>query len=240
MVTHSIAAQLPQVAAASSVLERLQQEALATTTLAHIDEISIEPGQLLSAASDSDSDGEQNGQYLFLDSDDEDEELEKEKLSCFQKFRLGGFIALWSAKLRDLGNDPKRMRLLFFLSAVLQLLLYIIIIVIQERTEDDGLCLVLLLGGSVLLGLQSGQAIEYFKADNQVRFQENLLYKQTKRLAFHSKMMLYPQLVINTYMVVFWCCIHSVVLYYRDCASCACMNPAHLHCACTTSCSCLM
>lgn len=52
--------------------------------------------------------------------------------------------------------------------------------VVQQAVESDGLFAVLLLVGAVILGLQSGQAHDYFKADNAVRFQENLLYKQTK------------------------------------------------------------
>ena len=92
---------------------------------------------------------------------------------------------------------PRNLKWVFVGTFALQLLLHGALFAVQQHIEDTGLFILLLLLGAVLLGLQSGQGLEHFRQEIKSR-KNNLLYKTTKRLTFHGKMIFYPMMVCTS------------------------------------------
>ena len=103
-----------------------------------------------------------------------------------------------------------------------QVTMYINLILVQHDIEDTGLFMFLLYLGGVLLGLQSAQGVDHFKQAKQRAVGDGdaglLLYKLTKRMSFHAKMIFFPMLTTMATMVVFCSTVYSLILRYGTCA----------------------
>lgn len=78
-------------------------------------------------------------------------------------------------------------RYVFGLALSIQAIAHAVLLAVQQRVEDEGVFLVLLLLGSVLLGLQFAQGPEHFsQAKTSSSKASNLLYKQTNLMRFRE------------------------------------------------------
>ena len=77
-----------------------------------------------------------------------------------------------------------------------QCALYLVLLLVQDDVEDTGLCIFLLFFGAILLGLQSAQSVDHWKQHKGGGDAGHLLYKLTKRMSFHGKMIFFPMVFI--------------------------------------------
>lgn len=201
---HTISSRDPVIAVAAAYLGKLQETA---STGAHVwDDWTDEGTALLPNASDDDDDDD--GSMWGGGSSDEDDadELAQVERPWWMVFVNFAQLEKAVSQMQSSGTwcmqlflHPRNLKWVFVFSFALQVLLYGALFAVQQHIEDTGLFVLLLFVGAFLLGLQSGQGLEHFRQDPARKDiksrQNNLLYKTTKRLTFHGKMIFYPMMV---------------------------------------------
>ena len=185
LLTHKVTAHEKQIELVGSILERLQLEAEATSAFASEEGFDDFPDDIADA--DSDSEEEDLGhQVPESDEDDVGDEAIDAVGGC-KRFAMGGFQAIMAAKVAKAAQNPKQLKIVFLSAAGLQVILFLLLLVVQQAIKDEGVFLVLLLICAVLMGLQTGQCLDYFKDSNgNTRRRDNLLYKLPRRKRRYS------------------------------------------------------
>jgi hypothetical protein len=219
-VKHTVVSADPSVSEAAAFLERLQAQA---ETLAREDDVVIddETAALLPDASDEDSDDEPSGDVFEKEAESPGREDEAET-PCWLKLldlnaavsSLGNVESFFAAVVLRDGN----LKFVFCVCLGGQAAMYISLLLVQNDIEDTGLFIFLLYLGGVLLGLQSAQGVDHFKQAKKRSVGDGdaglLLYKLTKRMSFHAKMIFFPMLTTMATMVVFCSTVYSLILRY--------------------------
>ena len=224
-VKHSVVSADPSVSEAAAFLARLQAQA---ETVAREDNVVIddETAALLPDASDEDSDDEASGDVFEKEAESSEKDEETEERPCWLKVldvnaavsSLGNVESFFAAViLRD-----SNLKIVFCVCLGGQVAMYVSLLLVQSDIEDTGLFIFLLYAGGVLLGLQSAQGVDHFKEAKKRSVGDGdaglLLYKLTKRMAFHAKMIFFPMLTTMVTMVVFCSTVYSLILRYGACA----------------------
>ena len=93
-------------------------------------------------------------------------------------------------------TQQQNLRPVFLVGLGGQCALYLVLLLVQDDVEDTGLCIFLLFFGAILLGLQSAQSVDHWKQHKGGGDAGHLLYKLTKRMSFHGKMIFFPMVFI--------------------------------------------
>ena len=220
---HTVQSRDPVAARFAAHLEKLER--MAETSAAawddddwqDVDENSV---LLPNASDDEDADSDEE-----VHSEEEtDTELRGERpcwmhcVSALDVDTISNTISEPASWLTAVIMDERNLQWVFVLCFVLQVLMYISLFVVQDEVKDSGLFVALSLLGAILLGLQSGQGLEHFKQSEIRAHKNNLLYKTTKRLTFHGKMIFYPMMVLTMSMCICLSSIYTIMLRYGSCA----------------------
>ena len=217
-VKHSVVSTDPSVSEAVAFLAQLQAQA---ETVAREDDVVIddETAALLPDASDEDSDEEPSRNVFEKEAESPGREDELERPWWMKKLSLNAAVSSLSniesffaaIILRD-----ENLKFVFCVCLGGQVVMYIGLLLVQNDIEDTGLFIFLLYLGGVLLGLQSAQGIDHFKQAKKRVVGDGdaglLLYKLTKRMSFHAKMIFFPMLTTLVTMVVFCSTVYSLIL----------------------------
>ena len=122
-------------------------------------------------------------------------------------------------------TQQQNLRPVFLVGLGGQCALYLVLLLVQDDVEDTGLCIFLLFFGAILLGLQSAQSVDHWKQHKGGGDAGHLLYKLTKRMSFHGKMIFFPMVFIIITMCAATNSLHiRLVLQMNDssirCHSC--------------------
>lgn len=219
-VKHSVLSTDPSVSEAAAFLAQLQAQA---ETVAREDDVVIddETAALLPDASDEDSDEEPSRDVFEKEAESPGREDEPGRPWWLKMLNL-------DAAVSSLGNiesffaavvlREENLKFVFCVCLGGQVTMYIGLLLVQNDIEDTGLFIFLLYLGGVLLGLQSAQGIDHFKQAKKRAVGDGdaglLLYKLTKRMSFHAKMIFFPMLTTLATMVVFCSTVYSLILRY--------------------------
>ena len=224
-VKHSVVSADLSVGEAAAFLERLQAQARAAAA----NDDAVIDDEMVALLPDASDEEENDGGGLPKDVFETEPESPQN-----DENQLPGWLRLFDANavVSSLANVESffaavvlrdgNLKFVFCLCLAGQVAMYINLLLVQMDIEDTGLFLVLLQLGAVLLGLQSAQGIDHFKQAKKRGVGDGdagkLLYKLTKRMSFHAKMIFFPMLTTLISMVAFCSMVYSLVLRYGACA----------------------